>query len=295
MTDQNSLFRLVSFAYAAENKALDSEYLEVVPIEINPFLNGDVLPNPTDLNSTGKDSQNNEYMVKVTSANSIKAKWLQWGSNRATPPDVMRGERILLYQYESTDNYYWISPGLDDHLRRLETVIYLYSATPAVNVDKRTPENCYCLEVSTHQKTITLSTSKANGEPYAYIAQINANEGTVTIADDSDNFIQLDSDERSIALTNQDQSLVKIDKKSIYLKAADLISAKTKQFALEAEQIFLKATKMTVQVGQTTWNGNIVQVGNFGNTGTMINNGKSVGNDHRHTTTTSGNPTSPVI
>lgn len=304
--DGLSRFRLISFAIAAENKALSSDMLEVVPIETQGFVDGELVPNNQVVQTQGQGRDGGAYTERVNSANTIKAKWIPCTSNRNTPPDVRRGERVLLYQYDSTDQYYWITTGLDDHLRRLETVRYLFSNTKDESVRELTPQNSYSLEVSTHTGQITLTTNKSNGEPFAYVFQFNTKEGAVTLMDDSGNTFQLDSQERRFILVNKDQSKIIIDKREIYVESGDLIDMKTKTLNVTAETMNFKATTMNSEITTTNWKGtfnlegsynqkggNSNMEGNVNTTGNLVNNGKNVGSTHTHTSSQPGTPTSP--
>lgn len=240
---QESKYRLVSIGYATQNKALDSRTLECMPIEMLPYIDGDVTPDTIDLTHEGIDSKGNQYTTKANIGNTIECEWLQWGSNRVTPPDVRRGELVFIWQFADDDTYNWTSPGKDDHLRRLETVIWAFSATRDETVKKLTPLNSYVLEVSTHKKLITLTTSKANGEQYGYTVQVNTDRGGVVIMDDDGQYLELNSVERRWIITNKDGSIYKMDKTNITEFAKDTISRKTKAYSVECDTFDLKASK----------------------------------------------------
>ena len=76
-----------------------------------------------------KDKKGYVYSDKIETSNSLMAEWLPLGSNRATAPNVRRGERVFLLQYADDDKYYWVTAGLDPHLRRRETVVFNISNT----------------------------------------------------------------------------------------------------------------------------------------------------------------------
>jgi hypothetical protein len=239
-----SKFRFYSMGVAAENKKRSSMELEVVPVEILNMVDGELVPNLTDIDDKGIDGRGQEYSVKVTSANSIKAVWLQFGSNRTTAPDVRRGEPIFLFQYADSEVFYWVCPGLKDELRRLETVVHAYSNTTDESVRQLDATNSYYVEVSTHDKHMTVHTSKNDGEPFEYTIQINTAEGVVTITDDDGNFFQLDSSERRLLLQNKDNSFLDINKRNIFMSAPKHIGLKCETYSLDAS----KSSTMTTQV-----------------------------------------------
>lgn len=238
----DSLFRIVSVGYAAVNRKLSDHEIEVTPVEATPYLDGELTDAPTFLEHAGVDRAGKKYTTKLEIGNTITAVWLQWGSNRITPPDIRRGERVLIWQYADADRYYWTALGMDDHLRRLETVIWAFSGTTDETVKVLTPDNSYTVEISTHKKLVTLRTSKANGEPYVYTFQINADKGGVTLADDVGNFLELNSGERRWTVQNGDGSYLKVDKRTILGYAADLIHLKTKDYILDASNSITENT-----------------------------------------------------
>lgn len=238
-----SLFKIISIGYVAGNKKLSSREIQVMPAELVPYLDGELTDATSTISHTGVDADGKKYSTKLEVGNTITATWLQWGSNRVTPPDVRRGERVLIWQYDQVDKFYWTTTGLDDVLRRLETVVWAFSATKDENTDKLTIDNCYTVEVSTHRKLITVTTSKANNEPFRYTFQINADKGGVVLSDDANNYLELNSGERRWTMKNGDGSILKIDKKTIYGFAAESIALKTKDYTLEASNSITETTK----------------------------------------------------
>lgn len=213
-----------SLGIVAANKALDSDLIEVVPIEEMNFVDGELSDNVTTYNAKGTDSQGQSYEHSLDTTVSVLAKWIPDGvSNRQTPPDVRRGERIQIWQYEDQDKYYWSTLFYEADLRKLETVVYSYSNTRD-EAAKSTPDTTYYMEVSTHRKHITLHTSKSDGEPFVYDIQLNTKEGFLLIKDDIGNYIQLDSKNVRIEMKNADGSWFDMNRKVINMYAPDSIN-----------------------------------------------------------------------
>jgi hypothetical protein len=218
--DGVSAFKFYSVGIIAENKPLSTNDALVVPMEILPLLDGEIGVEDEKIEHKGLDQFDKHYTVSVNSRNALVCHWLQLGSNRKTAPDVRKGERVAIYRFGDSDIFYWKELGLDDHLRRLETVTYLFSDVPDGTSDEPlTAENCYVVEVSTHQKTITLTTVKTNGEPFAYTMQLNTDVGAFTLTDDVGNYIQLDSADTAITFENANKTHMRLDKDEIYAKA----------------------------------------------------------------------------
>lgn len=216
------IMKLVPYARGmiAENKVRSSTQVFAVPIELLPQLNGELAVLDVELEDSGEDRYGKKYTVKVKERNALLCEWLPLGSNRTTAPDVRRGERVIIYKYADTGKYFWKEIGQDDHLRRLETVIYRFSDIPDGKSDEPlTAENCYYISISTHDGLIEVATCKSNKEPFAYKIQLNTKEGVFIVTDDVGNYVQLDSSETCITMENANKTHFRLDKDEIYAKA----------------------------------------------------------------------------
>src|ERR1700690_1198965 len=91
-------FKIVSIGIVAENKVMSSKEVDCVPIESMNMLDGEIKSNPTTVETTGVDSSGKNFSTKAIVDGTVKATWLPFGSNRASAPDVRRGERVYLWQ-----------------------------------------------------------------------------------------------------------------------------------------------------------------------------------------------------
>jgi hypothetical protein len=234
-----SLFRRVMIGVAAENKKLGSDELLITSHEKLGFIDGEIVDkvDPLDYDSTDIDGKAVAGTAFVS--NNITAKWLP-STNRRTPPDVQRGEMVEVYQYASNDEYFWRSMGKSDKLRRLETVVIGIAANPNMDQDGLDLDNMYFLEVSSHQKTITLSTSQKNGEFCTYDFQFDMAKGKVVLQDNLGNYGFLDSRNTHIKLQNQLGTFFELNKqdikgyapRDINLTAVNNVDVKAKKITL---------------------------------------------------------------
>lgn len=249
-----SKFKAYSIGIVAENKALNSREVEVVPIEDSITLDGEFSAESRDYITKGVTDEEIPYDLEIGTTISINATWLPINSsNRHTAPDVRRGERVILYRFGDNDEFWWSTLRDNLELRKLETVIYAFSGTKVegapVNAD-----NYYFLEISTHKKLVNFSTSKADGETWRYNIQINTEpgQGFIKIEDDDGQFIILDSKERQIIAQNRDLSKVDINKREIFIEAPDLVQVKSKKIYMESVENTTVAT--TINEKATTIN-----------------------------------------
>lgn len=223
MTTESRL-KKYSLGIVAINKPLDSDLIEAVPIEDMNFVDGELSDNATPYEAKGEDSQGQSYEHKLDTTITVQAKWIPDGqSNRSTPPDVRRGERVQLWQYGDQDQYYWSTLFYEPDLRKLETVIWTFSNTRD-EATKSKPDTTYYAEVSTHKKLIHLHTSTSDGEPFEYDIQLNTKSGFLQIRDNIGNFIELDSANVRIQMKNADGSWFDMNRKVISAYAPDTIN-----------------------------------------------------------------------
>jgi hypothetical protein len=186
-----------------------------------------------------EDKRNSKTINEsITITNVIEASYLDLMSNRSGPPDIVKGEQVLLFQYSDTDEYYWFPLGRDDDLRRLEH--YRIS----VSDDQKTVKildknNTYYIELDTlHDKAITIATSKSDGEKYKYHFKIDANNNTVTLQDDIGNEIWLESDIPRIMLKNSSDTIVDLNDKDILFGAPrDIVIKADRQILINTPNI----------------------------------------------------------
>lgn len=203
MTRSN--FHLYSIGTVAANKPRNTWNIEVTPDEKLPLVDKELTDNVEELEVKGSELSGATYESVAKAGNSIQATWLPYSDpNRITAPDVRRGMRVAIYRFADSPEYFWSTIHAINHLMRLETVTHVYSADPN-NPISDDLSNCYVQQISTHDKLVTMiKTSKANGEPFAYVIQVNTNDGQVFITDDINNQFLINSPDNHIEMRNAD-------------------------------------------------------------------------------------------
>lgn len=274
---EESKLKMYCYGVVAENKALSSFYIKVTPTEMMPGIEGELKDNTNKIEVTGTDDDGNTYSSSTNDHTTISAKWLPFNSNRLMPPDMVRGEEVVIYRYANSKQYYWKETGLQDHLRRKETMTLAISGT--VEPDKTlTHDNTYYLELSSHTHTITLHSSKADGELFEYTFQINGKDGCVILTDHVGNEIDLDSSENAITLKNADGSIFSLNKKNITGSCEDSMGfTATNSFSVKCKSFSVTADTATFNVPTTTFSGSVscksIQAGSGKIGGVSFSNG----------------------
>lgn len=230
MQQNVSVLHIHSMGVVAAAKATNSREIQVTLREMSPYMSGQVEVDPKQLEYQGETANGDQIQDKIVNDATVSAIWLPHGSNRVSAPDVQKGERVEVWRVGDEDKYYWTEMGLDDNLRRLETIVLAISGSPATTENKDIGDgDWYFVEWSSHKKHLMMSNSKANGEVVQYVAKFDFGEGKFSIADDRDNTVMLDSINALFLMVNTDKSLIKIDKKNIEMIAQDTIKMTAKK------------------------------------------------------------------
>lgn len=264
-----------SIGKVAANKKLGSDLIEVTPIEQLPMISGEITDSVSDYTTKSEDANGGAYTENVANTLTITAKWLPSNNtNRKTAPDVRRGETVQILQFADADKYYWMTLHDWSELRRLETVIYAFSANPSES-DANSNQNMYYFEVSTHKGIIHIHTSAANKEFTELDIQLNATEGFIQFQDGIGNKFYLDAKNNSMNYTNVDGSHIDVSKKDISINAPGTISMKSKKFIGNFDSMETTSTTKThngpyIQQGNYTVNGALGGQMTVGNGSTLF-------------------------
>lgn len=304
---KQSQFHMESIGRAAMNRKPSSPLLEVFPIETMTYVDGEITDVYNEDEVSGIDAFGKKYSVKVKTSITVQATWLPFDSNRLTPPDIRRGERVFVWRFGDADQYYWTTTGLDDFLRRLETIVYAVSNTKDESVTQLSPDNSWYVRICTRTKKIQLKTNRSDGEGVSYDFLFDIEKGIISLSDDLGNSFILNSFERHFRLLNADKSVFELNKDVANLETKKSINLKTTTYTLNCTDANVTATKTNyksptyLMEGNITHTGNYAQTGNYtlsggftmggGNAviagnisidGTVLNNGVNVGSTHTH-------------
>lgn len=273
-----SQFHIYGMGFSAENLESGKKVLEVFLAEKFPMISGEIKVDNVDLEATGLDGDGKAYSEKITIGKTVPATWLGNG-NIITPENVRRGERVILYKLGNSPKLYWRSAGMDQKLRRLETVIIAFNASPDVtrDINEFKPEDHYFFEISTHAGRITLSTSMANEEQASFTFQIDGKNGLFIFQDDKEANFTFNSVDKTTNYSNGEGLVIETDKKNFKatvpetasficdkfeIEAASAIDFKTKAISFKTDTFKTEASKsFVVEAGESmTVNTNILQM-----------------------------------
>lgn len=229
-----SLFKIHSLGRVAANKELNSWEIEVTPIEDLPHLDGELTSDATPIATKATDAKGGSYDDAMVTANTLPATWLPVGQpNRMTPPDVRRGEEVVLYRYGDSQKLYWNTTRNDMRFRKLETVVFGISGTTEEGgMDQN---KMYFLEFSSHKGVVHLHMSKANDEFVTWDMKFDGTNGMMEIMDDLGNFFRMNSKDTIIRMENAEGTYIEMNKKEMFQFAVDKIHQQARDIVVECE------------------------------------------------------------
>lgn len=256
-----SNFKAFSLGRVVSNKERDSKVIKVYPFEILPHISNEIDDSTRERKKEGIDHVEKKYSVTITEQPWIESEWIG-ATYMENPPDVAKGELVMLYRSGDSDNYYWDVFGRTDTHRKQEDVVISFSAK--ADYDSGEPvakdvSNSYRLRFNTYEKFIELSTSEDNGEVTTYNFKFDMAEGIVTLVDKERNHIYLNTRERIIELLNKDNSKVRIFQKNINIYAEQNVKVESNNVEITAETFKVTANTgilniTNCNVGSGNWN-----------------------------------------
>lgn len=279
-----NLLNCLGVGTVTSTKQTDSKEITVSLPLYNMMADGREVATAQTSVQTSQTADGTNKTSQVLGSNSVTAKWMGDGGNRMTAPDVREGTPVAIYRYGDSDQLLWTLHGVDTKTKRLETVVWGFSANP--NLDENAEfslDNYYTFEISTHTGKVGFMTSQANGEKTKYQFQVDAQAGTVLLGDGEGNIIATDSMSHTTSVRNQDGSEITLAKMNILIKCADtfgisadkLLSIICKQMLVSAQDVNVVAPAgvnikaNTSVIGNLGVAGNITTIAGEGGDGTM--------------------------
>jgi hypothetical protein len=240
-THEQGEMKYISMGVVAMNKQRGTDMVDVWPIGIISELDDELTNATQDFNVKGLDDNGKTVVFKVTRGATIPCKWRgDRDTNRVTSPDVRRGERVKIYQLGDSEQYFWETEGRDSNLRRLETVVYRYSALPTNEDAELDDNNSYFHEINTHDGFLLWKTSQANSEKALWTIMADAAKGIYILEDEKGNHFYIDSVNTDIKMRNANDAFVQLIKDVINIKAPDTLN--------------IDAPNINVNSEKTNWN-----------------------------------------
>lgn len=269
------------------DKEPDSWEVEVKPIETNGFSSGTLSNQPEEQTASGVNADGEAYSETTKSVHGVIATWFPDQPNRISAPDVTAGEQVMLYKFADDDQFYWKTTELSHENRAKETIVVAAANKAKKDKVKLDATNSYFMEMCTRTKQVSLRTNKNDGEPYAYLIQVNTKTGAVIIEDDIGNLIQLDSSENTITITSAAGSEAVFNENISFETKGDIMGKAGGNITWDAGGNINNKAKGPYNVQSASYiiaSANVnASAGGIDFKGGLTNNGTNVGSSHVHT------------
>jgi hypothetical protein len=241
---------------AAADLVYGSEELRVIDIEKLPNLHGKLNDKSTTFTTTTTDSLGKTHSSRGKISGGTPCTWIDLFGNRMLPVDVIKGERVLIWRYGNSSDYFWSATSLDTNFRTTEHYIIGVANRRSRKGEKLTRENTYLLELNTHSKLINLQTSKSDGEKYAYNITIDGKNGFLLLKDDVGQVVVIKSAEELVKLVNKSGSSFELNKKNVRVVAPGDYTAQVEgTYSINCNKMLVRAGDALFTIPTTTFTG----------------------------------------
>lgn len=270
-TPQSGYF-LYGIGRATHDIERGSKLLKVADIEKMPMQHGKLNDKSTTVTSNSSDALGKTHAAKGKIGSGIPCTWINYFGNRLIAPDIRKGERVLIWRYGDSKDYFWTPTNLDEEFRTLEHLLLGVSNRSSKGKGKLNRDNTYYLELDTYNKIINLQTSKSDGEKYIYNIRIDGKKHTVFVGDNVGNEYSIDSLNTKVQLKNKDGSVFTLDKKDIALNCSGNYTATVaNSYTVTCESYTVNSQTNTFSASESTFSGAItcasLSIGGAGKSG----------------------------
>ena len=232
----SSKLNLFAVGTVASDLIVGNVEIQVHLHEIMSNVDG-VIGSDNNISTNVKSSDNKVYAINMNSTGTVPAIWLKNNSNRVTPPNVRKGEKVEVWKYADSDKYYWKSMSDELDLRRLEHVKWVFVNTSTESEARIDDSNSYSFTMSTLNKFCKLHTADNNGEFTSFDLEIDTKEGIIDVHDGRGNTIKL--------ISKEDGFLLEVGNK-IDIIAGNTVNVITKDATVKADTLTILTNKTSI-------------------------------------------------
>ena len=212
----------------------------------------DLLANTLDTNKVSRKESTQKLIygqgnvTEVTRSNVITARYDDSESNQPYRPALKKSNRVLLWRYSDSDDWYWQPDDRDRSAKTTDRRRIQVAAKSKLDNEPLTDDNTYFIETNSEEGNVTIKTSSVNGEKYRYIISIktkgDGQQGIVV--GDGENTFQINSDGQTVSMTNSAKSSISLIgpninlscEGSIFVNAKEHIRTNSLYFSITAKE-----------------------------------------------------------
>lgn len=212
----------------AQDKAAGSREILVFLQDTRPYDSGELKPVTQKVKFQTNDAQQGAAVGEATESNVVRAVF-KGSAESDMPPDVVKGETVEITQDTNTSTLYWSASGRSTSNRSRERK-EMRAANQEGYVKNIDDGNSYVIKIDTlTTKEIRMQTCMSDGEKFAYTIVISPKESKITICDNENNEICIDSKEEHIFMRNKSESIIDMMKKCITIGCHENIVLKAEK------------------------------------------------------------------
>jgi len=205
-----------SIGIVIEDNLLNKSVIKIYPIE-KLFIDGEDLNKNVTLKTTlntksmkddidkTDDTEYIEYIegkevISIDKTKFLYCTYLNRTNNSLLPVNVCKGEKVVIFRYGNSDEFYWSVENSDLKYRKEEHVVHSYSDKDKLDETEDEIEDRYTFTISTRDKHISLHTTDKYGEYTTYDFKLDSKNGILNILDGKSNEFILDSTKDKVSL-----------------------------------------------------------------------------------------------
>lgn len=258
-----NFMNVLGFGIVANDTEPGSWFADVFPVSQGYLYKGDISASTKHTKSV-KDRLGNITNVEIESQPSIKCKWLALNTpNRATPPNLVKGQTVLLLNFNNIDEYFYVTIYSEFDIKKTEEISMVLSNKVSPNNVDDVMDATYRFSMSSIAKQICLKTSTTDGEFTNYELMIDTKEGKAYFLDGNKNLLYLNSEtndflkciindhnsnignDKNALVSNNDNALIN-NNKTLIVKNDYNVSIEGKRLeAIESVDSFIAKDKYT--------------------------------------------------
>lgn len=199
-----SQMRPMGIGVVAENRVPSANNVVMVtPLELLPMLQGELAQQSSTSEETLLDPQGNAIKTTLRSDTAYPMDWWPSDTRIVDAPYLRRGDKVEIFRFADTKQYFWRELSFDRRLRRGER----YRIAISANTEEDRGANGlyddnYVLDINGPGGMVLLTTSSSNGEAANYTWSIDAVNGRMFFGDNLGNHYSLSTKDRILRKIN---------------------------------------------------------------------------------------------
>lgn len=208
-----SQMRPMGIGVVAENRVPSANNVVMVtPLELLPMLQGELAQQSSSSEETLTDPMGNPIKATLRTDTAYPMDWWPVDTRIVDAPYLRRGDKVEIYRFADTKQYFWRELSTDRQLRRGER--YRIGISANTSEDRGANglyDDNYVLDINGPGGMVMITTSESNSEAAGYTWSIDAVNGRMFFGDNLGNNWILDTKAKVLRATNSSGTFTEIN------------------------------------------------------------------------------------